>query len=82
MDGIKAASINGDKSQVLAKKPSTILNQSKNATLIATDVAAVASIFSSLIGGELRYTCLEAEDYVHRIGRTGRARIVALQFLL
>jgi superfamily II DNA/RNA helicase len=72
-DGIKSAAIHGDKSQGARDK---VLNQFKEGNiraLVATDVAARGLDIKNLfyvINYELPYN---AEDYVHRIGRTARA---------
>jgi superfamily II DNA/RNA helicase len=71
--GIKAEAIHGDKSQV---ERMSILDQFKKGeidALVATDVAARGLDIPSMpcvINYELPFN---AEDYVHRIGRTGRA---------
>lgn len=71
--GVKAEAIHGDKSQV---ERMSILDQFKKGeidALVATDVAARGLDISSMpcvINYELPFS---AEDYVHRIGRTGRA---------
>ena len=71
--GIKAEAIHGDKSQV---ERMSILDQFKRGdidALVATDVAARGLDIPSMpcvINFELPFN---AEDYVHRIGRTGRA---------
>ena len=71
--GIKAEAIHGDKSQV---ERMSILDQFKKGeidALVATDVAARGLDITSMpcvINYELPFN---AEDYVHRIGRTGRA---------
>ena len=72
-EGIKAESIHGNKSQLERMK---VLEAFKNGSvdvLVATDVAArgldVAGM-PCVINADLPYN---AEDYVHRIGRTGRA---------
>jgi len=72
-DGIKAAAIHGDKSQ---GERMTALEDFKKGgieVLVATDVAARGLDIAELpcvINADLPYN---AEDYVHRIGRTGRA---------
>jgi len=72
-DGLKTESIHGDKSQGAREKA---LDDFKNGTvrvLIATDVAARGIDIPQLnyvVNYELPYI---AEDYIHRIGRTGRA---------
>ncbi|CAL60666.1 ATP-dependent RNA helicase [Herminiimonas arsenicoxydans] len=72
-EGVKASAIHGDKSQ---SERMQALEQFKNGTievLVATDVAARGLDIAELpcvINFDLPYN---AEDYVHRIGRTGRA---------
>ncbi|MDD9194298.1 DEAD/DEAH box helicase [Aliivibrio sp. S3MY1] len=72
-DGIKAASINGDKSQGARLRALEEFKTGKVRALIATDIAARGLDIEQLecvINYELPF---KAEDYVHRIGRTGRA---------
>jgi len=72
-DGIKSLSIHGDKSQGARDKALIAFKEGKIRALIATDVAARGIDISDLyyvINYELPY---QAEDYVHRIGRTARA---------
>jgi superfamily II DNA/RNA helicase len=72
-EGVKAAAIHGDKTQ---GERMAALEAFKNGgidVLVATDVAARGLDISDLpcvINYDLPYN---AEDYVHRIGRTGRA---------
>jgi superfamily II DNA/RNA helicase len=72
-EGIRASAIHGDKSQ---NERMAALEAFKNGgidVLVATDVAARGLDISDLpcvINYDLPYN---AEDYVHRIGRTGRA---------
>ncbi|MDB1126079.1 DEAD/DEAH box helicase [Vibrio algarum] len=73
LDGIKAASINGDKSQGARQKALDDFKSGKIRALIATDVAARGIDIQELecvVNFDMPY---KAEDYVHRIGRTGRA---------
>lgn len=73
LDGIKAASINGDKSQGARQKALDDFKSGKVRALIATDVAARGLDIQELeqvVNFDMPY---KAEDYVHRIGRTGRA---------
>ncbi|OEF27559.1 DEAD/DEAH box helicase [Vibrio rumoiensis] len=73
LDGIEAASINGDKSQGARQKALDDFKSGKVRALIATDVAARGLDIQQLphvVNYELPF---QAEDYVHRIGRTGRA---------
>jgi ATP-dependent RNA helicase RhlE len=72
-DGIKAQSIHGDKSQGAREKALQEFKSGITRALVATDVAARGLDISDLkyvINYELPYI---AEDYIHRIGRTGRA---------
>ncbi len=71
--GIKAAAIHGDKSQKIRTK--TLKNFKNNSVrvLVATDVASRGldiPLLSYVVNFELPNN---PEDYVHRIGRTGRA---------
>jgi len=72
-DGVKAQSIHGDKSQGARDKALEEFKSGKTRALVATDVAARGLDIEQLnyvINYELPYI---AEDYIHRIGRTGRA---------
>jgi len=72
-DGLKTESIHGDKSQGARDKALQNFKSGATRVLVATDVAARGLDIASLkyvINYELPYV---AEDYVHRIGRTGRA---------
>ncbi len=72
-DGIKAQSIHGDKSQGARDKALLDFKLGKVRALVATDVAARGIDIVDLeyvVNYELPFV---AEDYVHRIGRTGRA---------
>lgn len=72
-DGIRAESIHGDKTQAERMKALEAFKAGELEVLVATDVAArgldVAGI-PCVINYDLPFN---AEDYVHRIGRTGRA---------
>lgn len=72
-DGVKAESIHGDKTQADRMKALEAFKAGDLEVLVATDVAArgldVAGV-PCVINYDLPYN---AEDYVHRIGRTGRA---------
>ncbi len=72
-DGVKAESIHGDKSQLDRMKALNAFKEGELEVLVATDVAArgldVAGV-PCVINYDLPHN---AEDYVHRIGRTGRA---------
>jgi superfamily II DNA/RNA helicase len=81
-DGLKAAAIHGDKSQGARERA---LEEFKNGTvraLVATDVASRGLDIQQLkvvINYELPHN---AEDYIHRIGRTGRAGETGLAITL
>lgn len=71
--GIKADAIHGDKSQSERMKALSAFKDGEIQTLVATDVAARGIDIDELpfvVNYELPHT---PEDYVHRIGRTGRA---------
>lgn len=71
--GVNAEAIHGDKSQLERMRILEEFKQEKTPVLVATDVAArgldIAGV-AAVVNFELPY---QAEDYVHRIGRTGRA---------
>lgn len=72
-DGVKAQSIHGDKSQGARDKALLEFKEGTIRALVATDVAARGLDIKELkyvFNYQLPYI---AEDYVHRIGRTGRA---------
>ncbi|GAA6135889.1 DEAD/DEAH box helicase [Oceaniserpentilla sp. 4NH20-0058] len=72
-DGLVTQSIHGDKSQGAREKALKEFKSGKVRVLVATDVAARGLDIRQLnyvVNYELPYI---AEDYVHRIGRTGRA---------
>jgi len=74
-DGINAAAIHGNKSQAQRVRALTAFKANKVAVLVATDIAARGIDIDSLphvVNFELP---MVAEDYVHRIGRTGRAGV-------
>ena len=71
--GLKAAAIHGNKSQAQRQKALDQFKAGKVRILVATDVAARGLDIPQLplvINHDLP---MVAEDYVHRIGRTGRA---------
>lgn len=71
--GFKAESIHGDKSQSKRQRALALFKSSHVRILVATDVAARGldiSGVSHVINYDLPATY---EDYIHRIGRTGRA---------
>ena len=72
-DGLNAGAIHGDKSQQERLKTLDDFKAGNIAVLVATDVAARGLDIAELpavINYDLPYS---PEDYVHRIGRTGRA---------
>jgi ATP-dependent RNA helicase RhlE len=72
-DGIAAAAIHGNKSQAQRVRALAMFKANKVAVLVATDIAARGIDIDALphvVNFELP---MVAEDYVHRIGRTGRA---------
>ncbi|MFC1747741.1 DEAD/DEAH box helicase [Pseudomonadota bacterium] len=72
-DGLTSAAIHGDKSQGARTKALAAFKLGKVRVLVATDIAARGLDINQLphvVNFELPN---EAEDYVHRIGRTGRA---------
>lgn len=72
-DGIKSAAIHGNKSQGARTRALADFKDGKLKALVATDIAARGLDIDQLpyvVNFELPQV---AEDYVHRIGRTGRA---------
>tara|TARA_B110000046_G_C12964640_1_gene386108 strand:+ start:126 stop:1424 length:1299 start_codon:yes stop_codon:yes gene_type:complete len=73
LDGLKAASIHGDKTHGARTKAITQFKEGQIAVLVATDVAArgldIVNLFY-VINFDLPFMPI---DYVHRIGRTARA---------
>lgn len=72
-DGILATAIHSDRTQLERTQALDDFKQGKVTTLVATDIAARGLDIEELpyvINYELPHT---PEDYVHRIGRTGRA---------
>ena len=83
LDGIDAAAIHGNKSQSQRNKALADFKQGKVRILVATDIAARGIDIEELpmvVNFDLPQV---PEDYVHRIGRTGRAGTVgkALSFV-
>lgn len=81
-DGIPTQSIHGDKSQGARDRVLADFKAGKVRALVATDVAARGIDIEQLqyvINHELPYN---AEDYIHRIGRTGRAGATGLAISL
>lgn len=72
-DGIHAAAIHGNKSQAHRTKVLERFKDGKLQILVATDIAA-RGIDIDLLPQVVNYDLPQVpEDYVHRIGRTGRA---------
>ncbi|TAJ19393.1 MAG: DEAD/DEAH box helicase [Rugosibacter sp.] len=71
--GIRSAALHGNKSQNARTRALADFKSGKLAALVATDIAARGIDIDSLprvVNFELPHV---AEDYIHRIGRTGRA---------
>ncbi len=74
-DGIEAAAIHGNRSQSQRVKALSDFKEGRVAILVATDIAARGLDIEQLphvVNFELP---MVPEDYVHRIGRTGRAGV-------
>lgn len=72
-DGINATAIHSDRTQAEREQALSDFKEGRATVLVATDIAARGIDIAELpfvINYELPYT---PEDYVHRIGRTGRA---------
>ncbi|MDH5737850.1 MAG: DEAD/DEAH box helicase, partial [Gammaproteobacteria bacterium] len=73
MQNIKAGAIHGNKTQAARKRALQDFSHGKLRVLVATDIASRGIDIKQLpmvVNFDLPYV---AEDYVHRIGRTGRA---------
>ena len=71
--GIKAATIHGDRSQSQRTEALTGFQQGRYRVLVATDVAS-RGIHVEDIAHVINYDLPEiAENFIHRVGRTGRA---------
>ncbi|MEH0092422.1 DEAD/DEAH box helicase [Vibrio metschnikovii] len=73
LDGIKAVTCHGDKGQSARRRALDEFKEGKARVMVATDVAARGLDIVDLphvINYDMPFL---AEDYVHRIGRTGRA---------
>ncbi|WP_348733634.1 DEAD/DEAH box helicase [Rheinheimera texasensis] len=82
LDGIDAQAIHGDKSQGHRTKVLQDFKEGNVRVLVATDIAARGLDIEELpivVNYDLPH---QAEDYVHRIGRTGRAGNVGLAVTL
>jgi len=72
-NGLKSASIHGDKKQSQRQKSLTAFRKDHCKILVATDVAARGLDIND-ISHVINYTIPRTyNDYIHRIGRTGRA---------
>ena len=72
-DGIEAVAIHGDRTQPERERALDAFRRGEVRVLVATDVAARGLDIEALplvVNFELPHT---AQDYIHRIGRTGRA---------
>jgi ATP-dependent RNA helicase RhlE len=72
-DGIKATAIHSDRTQIEREQALSDFKEGRATVLVATDIAARGLDIEELpfvVNYELPYV---PEDYVHRIGRTGRA---------
>lgn len=72
-DGINATAIHSDRTQAEREQALSDFKEGRSTVLVATDIAARGIDIEELpfvINYELPYT---PEDYIHRIGRTGRA---------
>ncbi len=72
-DGLKTAALHGDKSQDERLKSLAAFKRGDVDLLVATDVAARGLDIADLPAVFNYDVPFNAEDYVHRIGRTGRA---------
>jgi ATP-dependent RNA helicase RhlE len=81
-DGLKTTAIHGDKSQAARLEALDDFKAAKVQVMVATDVAARGLDIDDLplvVNYELPYV---PEDYIHRIGRTGRAGATGLAISL
>jgi superfamily II DNA/RNA helicase len=81
-DGLKTAALHGDKSQDERLKALAAFKAGEVELLVATDVAARGLDIADLPGVFNFDVPFNAEDYVHRIGRTGRAGASGLAITL
>jgi superfamily II DNA/RNA helicase len=71
--GFKTAAIHGNKSQAQRQKALDMFKQNRIQILLATDVASRGLDIDN-VSHVINYDLPQSyEDYVHRIGRTGRA---------
>ncbi|TXH46871.1 MAG: DEAD/DEAH box helicase [Burkholderiaceae bacterium] len=81
-DGLRTAALHGDKSQDERLKSLDAFKRGDVDLLVATDVAARGLDIADLPAVFNFDVPFNAEDYVHRIGRTGRAGASGLAFTL
>jgi ATP-dependent RNA helicase RhlE len=81
-DGLKTQALHGDKSQDERLKALAAFKRGEVELLVATDVAARGLDIADLPGVFNFDVPFNAEDYVHRIGRTGRAGASGLAITL
>lgn len=81
-DGLRTAALHGDKSQDERLKSLDAFKRGEVDLLVATDVAARGLDIADLPAVFNFDVPFNAEDYVHRIGRTGRAGASGLAFTL
>ncbi|OZI68178.1 DEAD/DEAH box helicase [Bordetella genomosp. 1] len=81
-DGFAAAALHGDMNQRQRSRTLTQLQRGQVRILVATDVAARGIDVQGISHAVNFDLPLQAEDYVHRIGRTGRAGRDGLAFTL
>jgi ATP-dependent RNA helicase RhlE len=72
-DGIRTVALHGDKTQGARNKALEYFKTGKVAVLVATDIAARALDIDELLQVVNFDLPQVPEDYIHRIGRTGRA---------
>ncbi|HEV7914531.1 MAG TPA: DEAD/DEAH box helicase [Albitalea sp.] len=81
-DGLRTNALHGDKSQDERLKALAAFKRGEVDVLVATDVAARGLDIADLPGVFNFDVPFNAEDYVHRIGRTGRAGASGLAITL
>jgi ATP-dependent RNA helicase RhlE len=81
-DGLKTAALHGDKSQADRLEALDAFKRGETELLVATDVAARGLDIVDLPAVFNFDVPFNAEDYVHRIGRTGRAGASGLAITL
>ena len=81
-DGLRTNALHGDKSQDERLKALDAFKRGEVDVLVATDVAARGLDIADLPAVFNFDVSFNAEDYVHRIGRTGRAGASGLAFTL